>query len=215
MSRWISLTVFQDHKGKLYCGCLSIAFVNMLLLSPCTSLYNPHCVRIVGNVDILTSFPLHLHRLPEFIISDHDVIFTSIFQKELFWLYDTKLDLIKYRIQNWKVKSKWLIALSKYIYIFFLSRDKSKDANWISWPKFCYNTSFHTTLRTTPFKVVYGLDPPHILPYTAGSTKVDAIDQDLIHHDKALVLIRQKLFQVKWRRYMTKTIEISSLKLIL
>ena len=28
--------------------------------------------------------------------------------------------------------------------------------DWLSWAEYCYNTSFHTTLRATPFEVVYG-----------------------------------------------------------
>jgi hypothetical protein len=28
--------------------------------------------------------------------------------------------------------------------------------DWLSWAEYCYNTSFHTALRATPFEVVYG-----------------------------------------------------------
>jgi hypothetical protein len=27
---------------------------------------------------------------------------------------------------------------------------------WLSWAEYCYNTSFHSALRATPFEVVYG-----------------------------------------------------------
>ena len=27
---------------------------------------------------------------------------------------------------------------------------------WLPWAEYCYNTSFHTMLRATPFEVVYG-----------------------------------------------------------
>ena len=41
--------------------------------------------------------------------------------------------------------------------------------DWLSWAEYCYNTSFHTALRATPFEVVYGRPPPPMLPYTPGT----------------------------------------------
>jgi hypothetical protein len=31
--------------------------------------------------------------------------------------------------------------------------------DWLSWAEYCYNTSFHSALRATPFEVVYGRPP--------------------------------------------------------
>jgi len=41
--------------------------------------------------------------------------------------------------------------------------------DWLAWVEYCYNTSFHTALRASPFEVVYGRPPPALLPHTAGA----------------------------------------------
>jgi hypothetical protein len=45
--------------------------------------------------------------------------------------------------------------------------------DWLSWAEYCYNTSFHSALRATPFEVVYGRPPQPILPYRAGSARTE------------------------------------------
>jgi hypothetical protein len=40
---------------------------------------------------------------------------------------------------------------------------------WLSWAEYCYNTSFHTALCSTPFEVVYGRSPPPLLPHKVGA----------------------------------------------
>ena len=67
--------------------------------------------------------------------------------------------------------------------------------DWLPWAEYCYNTSFHTTLRTTPFEVVYGRPPPAILSYTAGSAKTDTVDGLLRERDEVLAEIRKRLLQ--------------------
>jgi hypothetical protein len=51
--------------------------------------------------------------------------------------------------------------------------------DWLSWAEYCYNTSFHTALRATPFEVVYGRPPPPLLPYEPGSAKMEVVDAPL------------------------------------
>jgi len=41
--------------------------------------------------------------------------------------------------------------------------------DWLAWAEYCYNTSYHTALRATPFEVVYGRPPLALLPHTAGA----------------------------------------------
>lgn len=76
---------------------------------------------------------------------------------------------------------------------------RKKWVDWLPWAEYCYHTSFHTALQTTPFKVVYGRDPPRLLSYVAGSSLVEAIDNALLDHDSCLRDIRSKLQQAQVR----------------
>ena len=69
--------------------------------------------------------------------------------------------------------------------------------DWLPWAEYCYNTSFHTALRATPFEVVYGRPPPAILSYMAGSTRMDMVDGLLRDRDEVLAEIRERLLQAQ------------------
>lgn len=36
---------------------------------------------------------------------------------------------------------------------------------WLPWAEYIYNTAFHIALKDTPFRVVYGRDPPSLRSY--------------------------------------------------
>jgi hypothetical protein len=65
--------------------------------------------------------------------------------------------------------------------------------DWLSWAEYCYNTSFHTTLRATPFEVVYERPPQPILPYRPGSASTEAADDLLRSRDEVLAKVRRCL----------------------
>ncbi|KAJ1257136.1 hypothetical protein BS78_K206200 [Paspalum vaginatum] len=69
--------------------------------------------------------------------------------------------------------------------------------DWLSWAEYCYNTSFHTALRTTPFEVVYGRPPPPLLPYSPGTARTEAADALLRSRDDILEEVRQRLLQAQ------------------
>ena len=69
--------------------------------------------------------------------------------------------------------------------------------DWLSWAEYCYNTSFHTALRATPFEVVYGRPPPAILPYQPGTARTEAADALLRSRDDMLSEVRQRLIQAQ------------------
>jgi hypothetical protein len=64
---------------------------------------------------------------------------------------------------------------------------------WLPWAEYCYNTSFQSALKTTPFQVVYGRPPPSLISYTADRAKVQAVDRQLVDRDVFLQEIRERL----------------------
>jgi hypothetical protein len=84
------------------------------------------------------------------------------------------------------------------MYLHCVTGDRPRSwVDWLSWAEYCYNTSFHTALRATPFEVVYGRPPPPILPYTVGSAKTEAADALLHSCDEMLAKVRQRLLEAQ------------------
>ncbi|GJZ01087.1 retrotransposable element Tf2 [Tanacetum coccineum] len=83
-----------------------------------------------------------LHGLPKVIVSDRDAVFLSRFWTELFRLLQVGLHMsTSYHPQT----DGWSI-------------------------EYWYNTSFHTSINTTPYQVLYGQAPPAHVAYTVGDS---------------------------------------------
>ncbi|KAF2303719.1 hypothetical protein GH714_021458 [Hevea brasiliensis] len=99
----------------------------------------------------------------------------------------------------------------------FVGDKPTNLVDWLPWAEYCYNTSFHSALHTTPFQVVYGREPPKLLTYDSGSSRVDAVDKALLDRDSILVDIRQRLQQAQqcMKTYYDKVIVMFSLQLLI
>lgn len=104
-----------------------------------------------------------LHGLPESIVSDRDVAFTSAFWTELFRLQGVKLCFSSaYHPQSDGQTEVVNRTIEMYLRC-FTSDKPNKWLTWLPWAEFCYNTGFHTSLKATPFEIVYGRPPPQLL----------------------------------------------------
>ncbi|XP_054778086.1 uncharacterized protein LOC129286074 [Prosopis cineraria] len=105
---------------------------------------------------------VRLHGIPWSIVSDRDTIFLSAFWQELFCLSQTRLNMsTAYHPQS----------------------DGQTEA------EFSFNISFHSSANTTPFKLVYGRDPPPLCPYVKGETLVADLEEQLELRDAMLKIL--------------------------
>ena len=66
---------------------------------------------------------------------------------------------------------------------------------WLPWAEYIYNTAYQTSLRATPFRVVYGQDPPTIRSYEPGETRVAAVAKSMADRYEFLEDVRYRLEQ--------------------
>ncbi|KAJ9566371.1 hypothetical protein OSB04_002337 [Centaurea solstitialis] len=72
-------------------------------------------------------------------------------------------------------------------------------SKWLSWAELSYNTAYHTSLKCSPFKVLYGRDPPPLLRYKAAGSKLQAVDQELLARDEIWDEVRMHLLKAQFR----------------
>ena len=66
---------------------------------------------------------------------------------------------------------------------------------WLPWEEYIYNAAFQTALKNTPFRIVYGRDPPSIRSYEPRETRVAVVAQSMAERDELLVDVRYLLEQ--------------------
>jgi len=140
---------------------------------------------------------VRLHGLPCSIVSDRDPVFTSAFWTELFRLSGVTLRLSSAFHPQTDGQSEVTNRILG-VYLRCLAGDRPRSwLRWLPWAEFCYNSSFQTALRATPFEVVYGRPPPTLASYQPGLSKVAALDKQLTARDEFLAAVRERLLQAQ------------------
>ena len=138
---------------------------------------------------------IKLHGIPNSIISDRDRIFLSHFWKELFKLQGSTLKRsTAYHPQSDGQSEVVNRCLETYLRC-FASEQPRNWARWLPWAEYWYNTSPHASTHCTPFRALYGRDPPRLIRYERGTATVSAVDQQLEDRDAILDDLRMHLLR--------------------
>ena len=72
--------------------------------------------------------------------------------------------------------------------------------------EYIYNTAFQSALKTTPFQLIYGREPPSIRSYEPGETRVAAVAKTMVERDEMLADARARLEQAQavYKRFYDK-----------
>lgn len=56
--------------------------------------------------------------------------------------------------------------------------------------EFSYNTTPHSSTKVSPFKAVYGREPPAVIKFNRGETVVGSLEEGLLERDLMLDELR-------------------------
>lgn len=140
-----------------------------------------------------------LHGMPRSIVSDRDPIFISHFWAAFFKLQGTKLCRSSaYHPQTDGQTEVVNRSVEHYLRCFVAD----KPSSWCSllhWAEWWYNSTYHSTIRMTPFQAVYGIPPPTVTMYLPGSTAVQSVDNALQDRNELLRLLKAHMTQAQNR----------------
>ena len=143
--------------------------------------------------ELFMTHVVKLHGMPKSIVSDRDKVFTSNFWKNLFQLQGTTLAMSStYHPQSDGQSEVVNKCLEMFLRCFTFHNPKA----WykaLNWAEFWYSTSFHTSIGMTPFKALYGRDPPALTRYNPQASNPVTLQEQLINRDNILQQLKQHL----------------------
>jgi hypothetical protein len=132
---------------------------------------------------------IKLHGIPHLVVDDRDPVFIGNFWREIFTMAGVQLPFSSAFHPQTDDRSK---ATNKIIdiYLHFLTGDRPR--NWLQWlwAEFCYNSPFQSSLRSSPFRVIYGRDSPPMRPYSSREARLPVVQAQMLERDEFLQEVR-------------------------
>jgi hypothetical protein len=123
--------------------------------------------------EIMMQHIVKLYGMPKSIVSDRDKVFTSKFWQHLFKMQGTTLAMSSAYHPQSDGQSE---ALNKCLEMYLRCLTFTNPHIWckmLHLAQYWYNTSFHTSAAMTPFKALYGKDPPTLTRSNIVMTDMD------------------------------------------
>ncbi|GKD49208.1 ty3-gypsy retrotransposon protein [Tanacetum coccineum] len=147
-----------------------------------------------------------LHGIPRSIVSDRDKVFTSAFWSHLFKLQGTSLNMSSaYHPQTDGQSEALNKCLELYLRCFVFDNPRAW-VTFLPWAEFWYNSAFHTSIGMTPFKALYGRDPPSVIPCSVFKDTPCDVQTQLQARDVVLAQLKINIdrAQAKMKKYADK-----------
>ncbi|GJR90373.1 ty3-gypsy retrotransposon protein [Tanacetum coccineum] len=139
------------------------------------------------------------HGIPKTIVSDRDPIFVSKFWTQLFKLSGTQLNHNTAYHPHTDGQTEVVNRGSEQYLRAMVTDHPDHWVRFLPWAEYCYNTSYHSSIKMFPYQALYGKVPLSIIPYPPGSSKVAAVEDVLVEQDELLHRLRDNLLAAKNR----------------
>jgi hypothetical protein len=163
-------------------------------------LAHPYTVQKVAH--IFMDNILKLHGPPTVIITDRDRIFLSKLWTEIFSAMKISLHFsTAYHPESDGQTERVNQCLEQYLRCMAFQEPK-KWSEWLPAAEFWYNTSFHTTIKMSPFQALYEYPPPLLTELPTITTLSPEAQQTLGERENMVTTLQQNL--AKAQRSMKK-----------
>ncbi|KAL4354151.1 hypothetical protein GQ457_06G015870 [Hibiscus cannabinus] len=153
----------------------------------------PHQFDSVLVAQVLHQGVIKLHGIPRTIVSDRDCIFVTDMWTELAKLQGSELCFSSaYHPQSDGQTEALSHCLEMYLCC-MVAYDPRQWCKYFPWAEYWYNTAYHSSVGMTPFRALYGRDPPTILSYVEGGSHHDQLAQELLDRDVVLKELKHNL----------------------
>nr|GEU67096.1 retrotransposable element Tf2 [Tanacetum cinerariifolium] len=140
-----------------------------------------------------------LHGFPKVIVSDMGKVFLSLFWKELFKMLQVSLHFSSAYHPQTDGQTD-VVNRCLECYLRCMTEEKPKEwAKWLSLAEYWYNTNFYTSIKTTPFEVMYAQPPSSPIFYSPGQSNVDIMDRHLTAKEAIIKMLQFHLAKAQAR----------------
>ncbi|GJR96491.1 ty3-gypsy retrotransposon protein [Tanacetum coccineum] len=100
-----------------------------------------------------------------------------------------------------KAVEAWNYSCLGYFYVLraMVTDHPTHWVRFLPWAEYCYNTTYHSSIKMTPYQALYGKVPMDVVPYPPGTSKVAVVDDALCERDALLRQLRDNLLAAKNR----------------
>ena len=154
------------------------------------SLTHPYSAQEVARVFLDQVMKLHI--IPNSIVSDRDKIFTSLLWQELMRSLGVKLKMsTTYHPQMDGQTKRVNQCVEGYLICLCFLHPKGWH-KWVSLAQQWYSSSHHASIKRSPFKVLFGYQPP-LLPTVEENTTVAIVEAYLEKRQRVLQQLKEEL----------------------
>lgn len=146
-----------------------------------------------------------LYGMPKSIVSDRDKIFTSHFWQHLFKRFAIPLNLTTaYHPQSDGQTERVNQCLEMYLRCAVASAP-TKWSSWLPLAQYWYNTSFHSALKCSPHKSLYGTDPTYGLLPAPLTDDAEQTSDDIDDSSGVSALLKEReLFSTMLQHHLAR-----------
>lgn len=144
-------------------------------------------------VVVFMNYVFKLHGMPEKVVSERGAISFGALWKDFMSLLG--VDLL-YSIAYHPETDGQSEVVNRCLQCYLRCSMGEKPHSWLQWlglAKFWYNTSYHSSIKMTPFEALYGFPPPLHVPYLPGDSKVEAVDISLRDREAIIEVLKFNL----------------------